>query len=224
MKRCPKCNRTYADDAFTFCLEDGALLSAPYDPEKKEEPISTIQSGGPPPTAVLPADSGRAETETNRAAFPTIASPAVSADAPEVKQFVPPEFQASAAVSKKSKLPYVIISSLLLVFLLGGISVIKLKTNQCPRVNVHCSSSPNSANCYLYESAKPRVEIGQPPVPKGVSNLSWTASAGKIERQGGGEIIIDTSGDPRRVILVTARFSADGWFCSNTATGLFVAQ
>jgi hypothetical protein len=26
MKKCPKCNRTYADDGFTFCLEDGALF------------------------------------------------------------------------------------------------------------------------------------------------------------------------------------------------------
>jgi hypothetical protein len=33
MKRCPQCNRTYADETLAFCLADGALLSAPYDPE-----------------------------------------------------------------------------------------------------------------------------------------------------------------------------------------------
>ena len=33
MKSCPTCNRTYSDDTFTFCLSDGALLSAPYDPQ-----------------------------------------------------------------------------------------------------------------------------------------------------------------------------------------------
>lgn len=33
MKSCPSCNRTYADDTLTFCLNDGALLSAPYDPQ-----------------------------------------------------------------------------------------------------------------------------------------------------------------------------------------------
>ena len=33
MKRCPECNRTYADDTITFCLADGALLSAPFDPQ-----------------------------------------------------------------------------------------------------------------------------------------------------------------------------------------------
>ena len=32
MKRCPECNRTYVDDTFSFCLADGALLSASYYP------------------------------------------------------------------------------------------------------------------------------------------------------------------------------------------------
>lgn len=32
MKQCPQCNRTYGDETLTFCLADGALLSAPYDP------------------------------------------------------------------------------------------------------------------------------------------------------------------------------------------------
>src|SRR4051794_36440775 len=33
MKRCPTCYRTYADDSFTFCLDDGARLSASPDPQ-----------------------------------------------------------------------------------------------------------------------------------------------------------------------------------------------
>ena len=33
MKRCPQCNRTYSDETFSFCLEDGAVLSAPFDPD-----------------------------------------------------------------------------------------------------------------------------------------------------------------------------------------------
>ena len=33
VKTCLKCNRTYADESFNFCLEDGNLLSASYDPE-----------------------------------------------------------------------------------------------------------------------------------------------------------------------------------------------
>ena len=33
MKRCPTCNRTYSDETLSFCLADGALLSASEDPQ-----------------------------------------------------------------------------------------------------------------------------------------------------------------------------------------------
>src|SRR5437868_5746489 len=33
MKRCPTCNRTYSDESLSFCLADGALLSATKDPQ-----------------------------------------------------------------------------------------------------------------------------------------------------------------------------------------------
>ena len=33
MKRCPTCSRTYADETLSYCLADGALLSASYDSE-----------------------------------------------------------------------------------------------------------------------------------------------------------------------------------------------
>lgn len=33
MKRCPTCNRSYADDTLSFCLQDGAYLEATDDPE-----------------------------------------------------------------------------------------------------------------------------------------------------------------------------------------------
>jgi hypothetical protein len=32
MKDCPTCKRGYADETLTFCLVDGSILSAPYDP------------------------------------------------------------------------------------------------------------------------------------------------------------------------------------------------
>lgn len=33
VKSCPACERTYSDATITFCLVDGAILSAPYDPQ-----------------------------------------------------------------------------------------------------------------------------------------------------------------------------------------------
>jgi hypothetical protein len=51
MKECPTCKRTYADNSLTFCLADGALLSAPYDPNATQHlPISLL------PTGVLSSD------------------------------------------------------------------------------------------------------------------------------------------------------------------------
>ena len=37
MKKCPKCNRTYSDEEMSFCLDDGSLLAAFYDPEATVE-------------------------------------------------------------------------------------------------------------------------------------------------------------------------------------------
>lgn len=71
MKRCPQCNRTYTDDALSFCLDDGSPLiseSAPssFDPgatiqypqSRETAPPPTIAYGPgqtPPPSAPPPA-------------------------------------------------------------------------------------------------------------------------------------------------------------------------
>lgn len=52
MKICPTCNRTYADETLTFCLDDGSTLSAFYDPHVTQRippPRNTDQA----PTEVL---------------------------------------------------------------------------------------------------------------------------------------------------------------------------
>jgi hypothetical protein len=49
MKDCPSCNRTYADDSLTFCLVDGAILSAPYDLEATQRMPNILIS--PPKTS-----------------------------------------------------------------------------------------------------------------------------------------------------------------------------
>jgi uncharacterized protein DUF4268/uncharacterized protein DUF4357 len=55
MKRCPTCNRTYHDE-FSFCLDDGALLSAPFDSEKTLV-LPTSRHASLPPTEVLQSQS-----------------------------------------------------------------------------------------------------------------------------------------------------------------------
>jgi hypothetical protein len=52
MKSCPTCNRTF-EDTFTFCLMDGSILSAPFDPAKPAE--QPPREANPPLTQVFNA-------------------------------------------------------------------------------------------------------------------------------------------------------------------------
>jgi hypothetical protein len=52
IKKCPTCNRTYSDDSITFCLADGSLLSAPFDPQATLH-IPVSHHTEPPATEVL---------------------------------------------------------------------------------------------------------------------------------------------------------------------------
>lgn len=84
IKRCPTCNRTYSDDSISFCLADGALLSAPYEAIKEE----------PPPTEILPAaEKPLPPTAPPKPVVPTITSlpggqnyPPFEADEPRAKR------------------------------------------------------------------------------------------------------------------------------------------
>src|SRR5438874_2340886 len=55
MKRCPQCNRTYDDDALSFCLDDGSPLVSTIAPSSFD-PSATVQypqsrETSPPPMA-----------------------------------------------------------------------------------------------------------------------------------------------------------------------------
>lgn len=74
MKSCPTCNRTF-EDTFTFCLIDGAILSAPFDPA--ETRTGPRRSSEPPPTEVIrspakPADANPPLHSTIRAPAPQV--------------------------------------------------------------------------------------------------------------------------------------------------------
>jgi hypothetical protein len=53
VKSCPTCNRTF-EDTFTFCLVDGSILSAPFDPATTQQ-YPTPRGTNDTPTEVLPA-------------------------------------------------------------------------------------------------------------------------------------------------------------------------
>lgn len=113
MKKCPTCNRTYPDDTLAFCLVDGSVLSAPYDPEQTQR-MPAPRATNPPPTEVLrdPAPGG---------ARPPLQS-TIHAPAPSV----PPLYPANAhPTSRKSNLaPWLVAGAALL--LLGIVGVVVL--------------------------------------------------------------------------------------------------
>jgi hypothetical protein len=60
MKTCPACNRTYSDETLSYCLADGSLLSAPYDPEATQRlPLSELTKLAE--TETLPPGPGAAQ-------------------------------------------------------------------------------------------------------------------------------------------------------------------
>ena len=52
MKNCPTCHRAYEDDTLVFCLDDGARLTAAYDPQATLR--GPARDTDPPRTEVLP--------------------------------------------------------------------------------------------------------------------------------------------------------------------------
>ena len=54
MKSCPTCNRTF-EDTLTFCLVDGSILSAPFDPQATL--VLPEKHIGLPPTEAAPVQA-----------------------------------------------------------------------------------------------------------------------------------------------------------------------
>ena len=64
IKQCPSCSRTYSDESISFCLADGALLSAPFDSARVQAP----------PTQVMPPPPTRAAAPPTQPAKPAVST------------------------------------------------------------------------------------------------------------------------------------------------------
>lgn len=118
MKRCPTCDRTYADDSTTFCLADGSLLSAPYDPDATQR--IPVRLTNPPPTEVLTSNT---------------TPPQVS----------PYHLSPSYSVGRKSHTTlYLVITSLALLIGVGIFALVKFSQKSPPSKPVALSSNTNA--------------------------------------------------------------------------------
>ncbi len=130
MKRCPQCNRSYADDALSFCLDDGSPLLSTSAPTPSD-PSATIQYPQPrdtsPPQATI-------------AFNPSQASPL-----PPPPQAPPPVWNPmpSAAPQKRSVWPWVIGIGAVLVFMGIGVVILIFAVASITNDN---NSNPNKSN------------------------------------------------------------------------------
>jgi TonB family protein len=126
IKHCPTCNRTYSDDSISFCLADGALLSAPFDALPDE----------PPPTEILPADRPPPVTEPAKPVVPTMTS------LPGARKYSPlPGNEPNS--NRSSALVWIALAVVALaVIVIGGFAARKLLTK---RTDAVATSTPEAA-------------------------------------------------------------------------------
>jgi len=155
MKSCPICNRTF-EDTFTFCLADGSLLNAPFDPH------ATLAIPEPRQTEPPPIEVPELQDEIKQEIPPTIVSPqpqriteeSVSTMSAHVPAFesLPSKSSPAQPVRKSKRLSLMI--GALAMFLIIGVAVFILanrtdSTRQNP-VNENTATvntaAPDSAN------------------------------------------------------------------------------
>jgi len=112
MKRCPQCNRTYTDDALSFCLDDGSPLTSASAPPPSD-PGATVQypqSRDTSPQATIAFNPG-----------PAMPPPSLTPPPTPPPAWTP---MPSAAAPKRSAWPWILGIGAVLVFV--GIGVVIL--------------------------------------------------------------------------------------------------
>lgn len=127
MKQCPTCNRTYADDSITFCLADGALLSASYDPNATQRIPARLTN--PPPTEVFTAQ-------------------------PVPTEVMPPYLPQTQGARANNSSKY-LLAALVLILVVGGILAVVLLNKKTPPASSSTNSSNAVGNTSVNANAKP---------------------------------------------------------------------
>jgi hypothetical protein len=127
MKQCPQCNRTYADDSITFCLADGALLSASYDPNATQRIPARLTN--PPPTEVFTAQP-----------LPT--------------EVMPPYLPQAQGARPNNSSKY-LLAALVLILVVGGILALVLLNRKEPSASYSMYSSNAAGNTSANANVKP---------------------------------------------------------------------
>ena len=126
MKRCPQCNRTYTDDALSFCLDDGSPL---------------VSAGAPPPSdpgATVQYPQARDTSPQATIAYHSTPPPA-SPTPPPAWSPMPP-----SAPQKRSVWPWLLGIGAVLVFMGIGVVILIFAVTKMTNANSNNSSNANS--------------------------------------------------------------------------------
>ena len=134
MKRCPQCNRTYTDDALSFCLDDGSPL------------VSTAAPSSFDPSATVQYPQSRETTPQ-----PTIAYPSQQPSMPPPQPPQPPSPPAwspmpPAQPQKRSVWPWILGIGAVLVFMVIGVVILIVAVANMTNTNNNNGNSNRTAN------------------------------------------------------------------------------
>jgi hypothetical protein len=150
MKRCPTCNRTYTDDALSFCLDDGAVLlsaAAPPAAPANFDPNATIAYPAARDTGATPSQP----YSTNAPPQQVVPTPQPTAQ-PMPPPMPPPAWgampHAAPPVRKKSSpLPWILgIVGVLLVLGIGAIVMLSIAGGSNSNNSNNNNRSANNSN------------------------------------------------------------------------------
>lgn len=140
MKRCPTCNRTYTDDALSFCLDDGAVL---------------VSAGATPnfdPNATIAYPAARDTSGAPTQVFPSQQPPQQVVPTPQPAPSWGPAPYAPPPVKKSKPLPWILgIVGLLLVLGVGAVVMLSIaggsnSNNANANNNNRAANNSNNAN------------------------------------------------------------------------------
>ena len=217
MKKCPSCNRTYSDETITFCLADGALLSAPYDPQATLHlPVgrpalpSTEMSPQAIPESLAPTKQATEDPDPR----PTIASPAP----PLLK---PPQTPTPTTNQQgnPNRSAWIIVGSgiIIVVVVLLVLYIQPFSTNSNQNSNSQPTNTTVNRNANAVQSNAPitaNSNISRTSLPS-VSGLEGTVWAVTITREGlepsGGTLEILSRGKAKMTYKPQGKSQAGSW-------------
>jgi len=150
IKTCPTCNRTYSDETISFCLADGALLSAPYDAAQKQAADRDIEKTGAP-TEFLPPQFVPTQAAVEAKGIPTITAAVPT----------PPRQTMPDVAQPSSKRPMVL-AILAFIFVCGVLMLAWLAITRRGDRSDQAATTTSSPGIVIESSASPTPGVQRP--------------------------------------------------------------